>query len=163
MLADAHQILAWVQEYRAKKPSPGPLIVMGRSLGSASALELAAHDPATVDGLVVESGFARTEELLRIFGLNPQALGITEEKGFRHLDKIRSFARPTLIIHGEEDHLIPPIEGKLLFEASPARAKRLVLIPGADHNTLFLVGLQYYVEGLDWLLKEVCSGIGHGQ
>ena len=42
MMADCHRILDFVLAWQKKKNLAGPLIVMGRSLGSASALELAA-------------------------------------------------------------------------------------------------------------------------
>ena len=35
------------------------------------------------------------------------AAGIRGNQGFRQLDKIRTFAKPTLVIHAEYDHLIP--------------------------------------------------------
>ncbi len=154
MLKDAHQILSWVLDRRADHHHTGPLIVMGRSLGSAPALELVECYPDSIHGLIVESGFARTDHLLVLFGFHPRELGFTEEQGFRNLDKIRSFHRPTLIIHGQYDRLIPPREGKLLYEASPAREKKFALIPGADHNTIFAVGMEYYLESIDWLVDR---------
>ena len=70
-------------------------------LGSASVLELAAHYQEHLDGLVVESGFAYAAPLLRLLGIDPRALGFEEEAGFRNIDKITKFQKPTLIIHAE--------------------------------------------------------------
>lgn len=41
------------------------------------------------------------------------------------------------IIHAERDLLLPLSEGQALFEACPAKNKRMLTIAGADHNALF--------------------------
>jgi pimeloyl-ACP methyl ester carboxylesterase len=42
----------------------GKIIIMGRSLGSASALEICSYYHEKIDGLIVESGFAYAIPLL---------------------------------------------------------------------------------------------------
>ena len=80
---------------------------MGRSLGSASAIELADAHPDRLSGLIVESGFASAGPLLQLLGVDPAAVGFREEAGFRHIDKIARWTKPLLIIHAEFDHIIP--------------------------------------------------------
>ncbi|MCX7982105.1 MAG: lysophospholipase [Syntrophales bacterium] len=157
MLKDAHKIFAWVKAWRKENPSPGPLIVMGRSLGSASALELAHHYPTEIHGLIVESGFARTGPLLTLLGVNLNEIGFREELGLRHQEKIASFTRPTLIIHAQFDSLILLEEGKLLYELSRATEKRLTVVPNADHNTIFAWGMDLYFESVNWLVDKAYS------
>lgn len=48
---------------------PEKLIVMGRSLDSDSAPELAAHYEKHIDGLIIESGFAAKEGLYERLGI----------------------------------------------------------------------------------------------
>jgi fermentation-respiration switch protein FrsA (DUF1100 family) len=74
--------------------------------------------------------------------------GLTEEQGFRNLDKIRNFKKPTLVIHAEKDHIIPFGDGQALSDASPAVYNKLLKIPKADHNTLFAFGMQAYLEAV---------------
>ena len=155
MMRDAHVIFDHVLSWLSENGHEGPLIAMGRSLGSASALELSAYYGNQIDGLVIESGFAYAGPLLRLLGINMEVLGLREEEGFSNLDKIRSFAKPTLIIHGEQDHIIPFSEGQTLYEASPAREKRLLMIPGANHNDIFLRGMGEYMEAVKALSNEV--------
>ncbi len=133
----------------------GPLIVMGRSLGSAPALELACHHPETIAGLILESGFAHTGPLLRRLGVDLAALKFEEHQDFRQLDKIRTVARPTLIIHAEYDHIIPFGDGQALYDASPAQDKRLLRIPGADHNTIFAVGWRPYLAAVETFVSQL--------
>ena len=37
-------------------------------------------------------------------------------------------------MHGDADTLVPPAQGRELFEASAANKKQLVTLPGATHN-----------------------------
>jgi alpha-beta hydrolase superfamily lysophospholipase len=84
MMRDAHVIFEYVQGWLNERGFAGPLIAMGRSLGSASALELAAHYSNDIDGLIIESGFAYARLLLTLLGIDMEAMGIREEDGFRN-------------------------------------------------------------------------------
>jgi fermentation-respiration switch protein FrsA (DUF1100 family) len=148
MMRDSHIIFGYVQDWLKDKGYTGPFMVMGRSLGSASALELSAHYSDTIDGLIIESGFAYAGPLLRLVGVDMQKLGIQEEDGFRNIDKIATFHKPTLIIHAERDHIISFTEGRALYDASPAMNKRLLTIPEANHNDIFLRGIKEYMEAV---------------
>jgi len=150
LLADSHAVLGFVAGWLKRQGHAGPLVVMGRSLGSAPALELASHHPEVIAGLILESAFAHTGPLLRRIGVNLALLpGFEENQGFRQLDKIRTFAKPTLVIHAEYDHLIPFADGQALYDASPAPDKHLLKIPRADHNTIFAVGLRPYLDSVE--------------
>lgn len=154
MMRDCHVIYDYVKRSLLEKYYTGPFIIMGRSLGSASACELAFHYKEEIDGLIVESGFAYAGPLLRLLGINMDHIGLTEEQGFRNVDKIRSFDKPTLIIHAEFDHIISFSEGQILFDASPSRDKRLLKISEANHNDIFIQGMSEYLEAVKWLAGE---------
>ena len=148
MMRDCQVIFAFAQEWLDQKGFSGPLLVMGRSLGSASALELAARHQDRLDGLIVESGFAYAGPLLQLLGLDVQALGFTEETGFRNVDKIRQWQKPLLIIHAEFDHIIPFAEGQALYEACPSPEKTFLKVAGANHNDILTVGFAAYLEAV---------------
>ncbi len=154
MMRDCHVIfefwLAWLKD----KKFSGPIIVMGRSLGSASALELLSAHADRIKGVIIESGFAHSDTLARVLGHSMKAMGLTEEDGFRNIDKIRTFGGPTLIIHAELDHVLPFKDGQALFEASPAPGKRFLKIPGANHNDIFLKGLREYMDAVKELADK---------
>lgn len=125
-----------------------PLFVMGRSLGSAAALEIVDRARDGVEGLIIESGFAYTFPLIERIGFLPMADAYEHKDGFGNLDKIARAKLPTLIIHGERDWIIPISDADALFEASPAAQKTFVRIPGAGHNDLMLVGRETYFRSL---------------
>jgi len=122
------------------------LWIMGRSLGSASAIELAASYPEKMKGLIIESGFAHTLPLLQRLGINTEILKIEDSQVFSNAEKLSRFAGPTLIIHGQYDQIIPLQHGKDLFSCSPAGRKKMQIINGADHNTLLMIGGRQYFE-----------------
>lgn len=157
MMRDCHVIFFFVREWLTDRDYRGPLLVMGRSLGSASALELAWHYGELVHGLIVESGFARADLLLALLGV--EVSGLNRRGGaFDHLEKIRSYTGPTLIIHAEHDHIIPFSDGQALFEASGAGTKTFLKIPGANHNDIHVRGLAKYLAAVSDLVTVVRRG-----
>lgn len=155
MLGDCHTIFDFTRRYLQDNLYRGPLVVMGRSLGSASALELAWQHPAQMDALVIESGFAYAGPLLELLGVNLAAVGFAEEEGFGHTEKIRAFEKPTLIIHAEYDHIIPFSDGRALFDASLSPEKRFLKIPGANHNDIFMRGMADYLAAIKRLAESL--------
>jgi pimeloyl-ACP methyl ester carboxylesterase len=128
--------------------APRDVYVMGRSLGSAAALEIASRARDGIKGLIIESGFAYTFALIERIGFLQVADALEQRDGFGNLDKIARVTAPTLIIHGERDWLIPIADAELLFEASLAKDKTLLRVPGAGHNDLMLVGRGAYFEAI---------------
>jgi pimeloyl-ACP methyl ester carboxylesterase len=148
MMQDCHTIFAFAREWLGQEGYAGPLVVMGRSLGSASALELASRHQDSLEGLIVESGFAYATPLLTLLGVDVAALGFVEAAGFRQVDKIRQWTKPLLIIHAEFDQIIPFAEGQALYEACPAPQKTLLKVPGANHNDILSVGFEAYLQAV---------------
>jgi fermentation-respiration switch protein FrsA (DUF1100 family) len=157
MMRDCHIIFEHVREWLQTNDFRGPLILMGRSLGSASALELAAHHRLKIDGLIIESGFAYAAPLLQLLGIDAARLGFKEKNGFGNVDKIKRFDKPSLIIHAEYDHIIPFSDGQALYDACPAATRTLLKIPGADHNNIFMQGLQDYLAAVKKLVETVLA------
>jgi pimeloyl-ACP methyl ester carboxylesterase len=131
--------------------APVRLYAMGRSLGSAAAIQVALYAGDRLAGLIIESGFADTFALLARLGVHVQ--GVEEERdGFGNAAKMERVAQPTLILHGEADVLIPPADGRELYWRAAAQEKRLVLIPGGGHNDLMMVGHSTYFGAIQELV-----------
>ncbi|MFQ5842720.1 MAG: alpha/beta hydrolase [Thermodesulfobacteriota bacterium] len=147
MIRDAHKVFQGFKRILTEREAKGFLFLMGRSLGSASAIELALHYQGEVKGLIVESGFADALALLSRFGVSIKEA--KEEIGLFNLKKIQSISIPTLTIHSQYDHIIPLDEGIQLHNASGAKEKELVIIPNANHNDLMMVGMDQYFEAIE--------------
>ena len=151
LVRDAPLVFEALEHVLKEAGSEGPqrVFVMGRSLGSAAAIEVARHCQEAIAGLVIESGFAHTLRLLARLGVVLENLD-EEQDVFANLTKIGQVSLPILVIHGQADTLIPASEGVTLYEgsAAPDDEKRLVLIPGAGHNDLLAVGATTYFEAI---------------
>ncbi|MCX5875251.1 MAG: alpha/beta hydrolase [Deltaproteobacteria bacterium] len=159
MIQDAHRVLHWVLAWLEGEGRTGHLVVMGRSLGSVSAIELAATE-AAVAGLIVESGIAQTLPLLRTLGIDAQALGIAEVDGFGNLEKICQVQKPTYILHAQHDQIIPVVLAEELQSVCGARSKEFQMIPGADHNNILALTGKLYFQAIKQFLNRV--GKSHG-
>ena len=136
MISDTHAAFAYVSEWLREEGFSEALLVMGRSLGSACALEIAAQYQNEIAGLIIESGFATTLPLLQNLGIDTVSLGITEADGFNNVQKIACFAKPTFFIHAQHDQIISSNNAEILQVQSPARSKEFQIVPGADHNSI---------------------------
>jgi len=155
MMLDCHVIFDFIKKWLKENEYTGPFLIMGRSLGSASVLELAACYKDQTDALIIESGFAYAAPLLRLLGIDVEYLGFREEEGFGNTDKIRKFDKPTLIIHAEHDHIIPFSDAQTLYDVCSSQDKTLLQIPEANHNDIFSRGLSEYMGAV----KKLAEGL----
>ncbi|MFP3999698.1 MAG: alpha/beta hydrolase [Desulfobacterales bacterium] len=158
MLSDAHVIFDAVLKKLEKEDRTGPLWLMGRSLGSAPALELAYARSADFSGLIIESGFAHTVSLLMHLGLDVRSMGIEESSVFSNAAKIADYTGPVLIMHAEHDHIIPLDHGKTLYQNCASGLKDMEVVKGADHNTIMLVaGHGYFRRIRDFISQALTA------
>lgn len=129
LLDDAHEVLA-----RSRALAGEPVIVMGRSLGSAAAWEIASS--SNVRAIVIDSGFVDVDAFARRRGVDPHALVDEERARLDPIPKIARVGAPTLLLHGERDAVISHSEAERALAASLARRKQLTTILGRGHNDL---------------------------
>ena len=146
ILTDALTVFDLVYDWVREKGRRGPLIIMGRSLGSAPAIDIASKRMEKIDGLIIESGFAYSLPLLELVGIPVERLGLHEEDGFRNYQKISQITKPTFILHAQFDQIIPLNESEVLLKNSGAGRKERVVIPGAGHNDIVFILGQVFFE-----------------
>ncbi len=132
VLKDAHVIFRDLKEAGKLRE---PICVMGRSLGSAPAIELCAHHPE-IKGCVIESGYADPIPLVERRGLKVAGTTSEEDALFNNSVKIQKVTCPLLILHGEEDFLISFQEAELNYEKAGSRVKWLEILEGVGHNDM---------------------------
>jgi pimeloyl-ACP methyl ester carboxylesterase len=148
IIRDARPIYHSFASFIEEKQYTGGLYVMGRSLGSAPAIEVAYHYQQRLKGLIVESGFASSRNQFARLGVAHLFRDIEDPVGFCNDIKIKEIHIPTLIIHGEADQIIPVEEGKALYELSNARHKTTFFVPYAGHNDLMEQSLSEYMGSI---------------
>jgi fermentation-respiration switch protein FrsA (DUF1100 family) len=113
------------------------LIVMGRSLGSASAAELYARPADAIVGFIWESGLVDLGKLVQRRGLTlPTPLTDADIADFDACEKLKRGDRPLLVLHGALDTLIEPVEAQRAFDAAGTQQKSQVRIALRGHNDL---------------------------
>ncbi|MHB8085888.1 MAG: alpha/beta hydrolase [Dehalococcoidia bacterium] len=147
MIKDSHGVLSGFNKVLRDRGFLGSHFIIGRSLGSASAIELASCYPDEFKGLILESGFCDVTDLLARMGLrlHQSGQGNFVSPGLESVSKI---SLPVLVLHGQYDSIVPLEEGEKIYRNVGSRDKRMVVIPGADHNTIFAEGMELYVKEL---------------
>ena len=126
------------------------VLYLGESLGGAVAIELAlAHPPA---GLVLLSAFTSVRDMARVhYPLIPTALVPDAYPSLRLIGLLRA---PLLVLHGEDDAIVPVEHGRALFDAA-TDPKRLRIVPGVGHNDIVsLAGKRLADEIASWARRE---------
>lgn len=155
MLKDGETLYQQLKLWLENNGYSDSLFLMGRSLGSGNAIDLAKKHNENIKGIIIESGFAKTIPLARTLGIDLDRISIKEEDTFNNLEKISKVTKPTLIIHGQIDNLIPAVQTEKLMADSGARGKEFFIIPGADHNTLMAVGGDYYFQAIKKFVDKI--------
>jgi fermentation-respiration switch protein FrsA (DUF1100 family) len=119
------------------------LILFGRSLGSALAVDLAVREACRA--LIIESAFTNSSEMAR--NLAPFLFDWRPRVPYDNLGKIAEVKAPVLVIHGDQDEIIPVAMGRRLF-AQAREPKELYVIAGSHHNDTYLVGGREYFRRL---------------
>lgn len=105
------------------------IIIWGRSIGGGVATYLAeAHE---VRLLVIESSFTSAFKVLTKITLFPF-------DRFNNLERMKNIKVPLLLLHGNDDEIIPAAHGLQLFDAHKG-PKEKVVFKGAGHNNLWLI------------------------
>ena len=112
------------------------VVIFGRSLGGAVAVDLASRHPCL--GLILESTFATLSNLFP--GVAPQDVPIKYDS----ISKMGRIEAPLLMLHGDADEVVPYQSGVELFEAAN-EPKRFYTIEGAGHNDTYIVGGEGYI------------------
>jgi uncharacterized protein len=134
-----------------KKKNPDlPIILFGRSLGANIAADLATKVDAAA--LIYESGFNSVQDMgSELFPFLP-VRWITKYQ-YNGLEKIKHVKAPILVVHSQDDEVIPYHHGKKLFETAP-EPKRFLEITGG-HNDGFILSEEIYLRGIRDFLDEM--------
>lgn len=146
---------AW--NYLASRPGAAPerVVFFGRSLGTSVAVELAAGLPPAGQpgGIILFSPFTSLGDMARrLYPYLP--LHRLAGDRFNTQARIGSVHRPLLVIHGEQDEIVPVAQGRRLFRAANP-PKDLLLLPHAGHNDNLERGDAELWAGLEGFLDSL--------
>ena len=129
-VADA---IAAYDELRRLGVPADSIVAYGESLGSGQAVRLAAKSP--VAGVVLEAPLTSTVDVARpVYFWLPLGVLITDQYNVE--GDIAAVTAPLLILHGEQDEVIPVEMGRRVYRAAN-EPKRIELFRDGRHNDLF--------------------------
>ena len=153
LVRDAHAIFKEVRTELSRRNLRKNLWIMGRSLGSISALELAYHHQEAFKGLILESSFPSVVRIMIHLGMPAHGTDLEKiDQGC--LERIQKISLPTLLIHGEQDLLVPIQNARDIYHHLGSKEKELLVIPSATHNDIMLVGLKDYFNALQRFIQK---------
>jgi hypothetical protein len=153
LVHDAPILFKAIKEELSQRGQREDVWLMGRSLGSISALELAYNHLDQIKGLIIESGFPSITRLILHLGIPAGKIEL-EPIYEACISMVRKITAPTLIIHGEYDMLVPLREAEDLHKNIGAHDKELIIIPGADHNDIMFVGFDEYFGAIQRFIQR---------
>ena len=143
---DAVKIFDYILSYLKNNEYNGRMIIMGRSLGSASACEIISKREGNIDKCIIESGFATEYPLLQLMSIDPDSIDYSLSDGFENLSKLKKYKKPIFFIHADMDHIIPISEAELMMEKSTSKDKELFIVKGSDHNNIIMMNKDTYFK-----------------
>ena len=140
-----------------KNAAGRPVIVLGSSLGTTAALNVAAHRP--VDGLILRDPPAIRQMVLRQFGwwnlwLLAGPLSVQIPHDLDSVANAKACRAPAIFLLSEKDEVVAPRFQKLVVDAYAGK-KRIITLKGSHHCAPITgVALSNLFDALDWLLPR---------
>ncbi len=107
------------------------IIILGRSIGSTVATNLAQHK--NLHGLILVTPLSNGKGQAEASGLG--LISTFAGDAFDNLTKIDNLNSPLLVIHGTQDRVVPFLMGEAIFSRAKTE-KKFIKIEGASHNDL---------------------------
>lgn len=134
---------AWQYLIKKENIAAKNIIIFGRSLGGAVAVDLASKVKA--GGLILESTFSSVRDMATyVFPLISDFIYL--RYSFDSFNKINKVSAPILMIHSPDDEVIPFETGQKLFEA--VKSEKTFLQIKGGHNDGFMQSISSYMQTL---------------
>jgi fermentation-respiration switch protein FrsA (DUF1100 family) len=126
---------------RERGVSPQKIVLYGHSLGTTAVADLAARRECAA--IIMESGLSSGNEMAKVvLPWLPHQLFFLAKNRFDSAGKLPRVHCPVLITHGELDNTVPVEQARILFAAAN-QPRKLIILPGADHNFFGALGDKY--------------------
>jgi len=154
---------------------PGPVVIIGSSLGAAVALQAAAVD-GRISAVVAAEAFSDLATVAReraawFFsdGTVRRAFALAEQTGHFKIDDVspvraaRTISIPVFLLHGSRDRETPPEHSRRIFDAL-AGPRRLQMVEGAGHNQSLSMAWTQIEQWIDDVIPATQASAGdHAQ
>ena len=168
-IRERRDVRQWAQ-YALERFGPDiPVALFGLSMGAATVLMGCKEGyPTNVRGIIADSPYSSPADIIKKVckdeGYPPflyifAELGARIFGGFRlrsctALEAVKHSSVPILLIHGEDDRMVPCDMSRKIAEACPARC-RILTIPGAGHGLGYMTDPQAYERAVIGFLDDL--------
>jgi fermentation-respiration switch protein FrsA (DUF1100 family) len=135
--------------------TPDEIVLFGRSLGAAVAVEVGLAREARA--LILETPFRSIRAMARHH--YPIVPGFLIRSRYDNEAKMPRLGLPLLVLHGDCDEVVPLAHAQRLFELA-AEPKRWFLIRGAGHNDTYVAGGEAYFGAWRAFLNRFVTQVG---
>lgn len=119
------------------------VVIYGESLGTGVAMQLLASVVTDGEkglspvGVILEAPFTSIRDVAAALypGIDPLLEHLTQE--WNSMAWAAKLTMPLLVVHGQNDRMIPPKQGRALFKAARSEDKRFLEVAGAGHTDLW--------------------------
>lgn len=167
---ERYDVLSWV-EYAVSRFGKNVKIVLGGiSMGAGTVLMASELDlPKNVKGILADCPFTSPEEIITEFGrskgfpmkiaypltaISARLFGGFSLSASNAAEAVKKAKVPILIIHGEDDTLVPPEMSLRIAEANPTMIERYTF-PGAEHGISYVIDPERYADILSGFCKRI--------
>eukprot|EP01107_Rhizomastix_libera_P012166 TRINITY_DN30112_c0_g1_i1.p1 TRINITY_DN30112_c0_g1~~TRINITY_DN30112_c0_g1_i1.p1 ORF type:complete len:161 (+),score=35.30 TRINITY_DN30112_c0_g1_i1:94-576(+) len=115
---------------------PKKIIVFGRSLGGAVAIDVAAKNQDKISGLILENTFMSIKEMIKAIFPRFSFVHFLCWNKWESITTIRNVTVPTFFLSSLQDEMVPPFHMKALFEACGSKNKTMQTFEKGKHMNL---------------------------
>lgn len=131
IFSDAAETYDWLKAQRYPQ-----IVVYGYSFGTAVASGLTTLRP--IEKMILTAPFSTMRGLV---AEKPVPLGsVIMHDSYSSKDYLQKYHNPLLIIHGEDDSLIPIHHGQTMYDAAASENKKFIRLEKTDHRDIFFQG-----------------------
>ncbi len=169
---ERHDCVSWC-EYAKNRFNNVKIVISGVSMGAATVLMASDLDlPNNVKGIIADCGFSRPIDIIlevgRTMHISPKIaspfvsfaaklLGGFDINQTSAVQAVKNAKVPILIVHGDEDRLVPVKMAYKIYEACNNK-KQLLIVKGAGHGLSYIIEEELYKTTINNFKTAVING-----
>ena len=168
-IRERHDVRLWTEYAWERFGADTPIVLFGLSMGAATVLMGCREGyPENVRGIIADSPYSSPADIIKkvckdegyppllyVFtALGARIFGRFRLRSCTALNAVKHSNIPILLIHGEDDRMVPCDMSRKIAEACPARCS-ILTIPGAGHGLGYMTDPPAYERAVTEFLR-VC-------
>ena len=170
-LKERYDVLTWTDYAIKRFGKDVKIILSGVSMGAATVLMACELDlPENVVGIVADCPYSSAKEIIMrvtkhkklpvnvmyfFIKLSARIYAGVDIEETSALEAVKHAKVPVLVIHGDDDRLVPYSMGKKIYDACSSDYKKFLTVHGAGHGLSYFVDTDEYTKTVNEFIKKV--------